>query len=295
MIVGVCHTKTPHMIYENFIEGLKLYGDTYYDVVETYRDWRKVLDMCDVSMQICEGHSRSKEGSVRGNGFRTMIQEHQNKRKKRRLVFETGFIKNDSVSDEAYYQVGYDGMKRKSLCYEKQSPSDRWRALGIKEKPWRKSGEHILIMAQNLEGAGACHLDLKSWWRDTIQKIKTYTDRPIKVRLHPRARVSFPKKIDVEILNKNTTIEDDLKNCWCSIVRTSNSCVDSIINGIPVITPDQMCMSYDISSHSIDEIESPLMPDRSQWLNNLAYCQWSISEIKRGLPWGRLRRYASET
>ena len=48
-------------------------------------------------------------------------------------------------------------------------------------------------------------------------------------------------------------------------------------------------------SYSIDEIESPLMPDRSQWLNNLAYCQWSISEIRRGLPWGRLRKYANET
>jgi len=294
MIVGVCHTKVPHVLYDAFIEGIKKHGDTHYDIVEHHPEWRKVLRMCDVSMQICEGHLRSEDGGVVGNAFRSKIREQQIKNKKRRLVFETGFIKNDATSGESYFQVGYDGMKRSSVFYGENSPKDRWGYLGIKEKPWRTRGSHILIMEQNKLGPGSSHIDIVKWWKQCVNKIRDISDRPIKVRPHPRCIPSFPKNLGVEVLQKGNPIEQDLKDCWCSVVRTSNSAVDSIINGIPVITPDEMCMSYDVSSHSIEDINDPVTPNRTQWLYNLAYSQWSLDEIRKGIPWGRLREFASD-
>jgi hypothetical protein len=31
-------------------------------------------------------------------------------------------------------------------------------------------------------------------------------------------------------------------------------------------------------------IENPLMPDRTQWLNNYAWCEYIVDEIAQGIP-----------
>ena len=36
------------------------------------------------------------------------------------------------------------------------------------------------------------------------------------------------------------------------------------------------------------DIEDPLMPDRTQWLNNYAHTEWTIEEISQGIPLKRL-------
>jgi hypothetical protein len=36
------------------------------------------------------------------------------------------------------------------------------------------------------------------------------------------------------------------------------------------------------------KIESPEMPDRDQWLSDLAYCQWTPAEMRSGVVWKHL-------
>jgi hypothetical protein len=55
------------------------------------------------------------------------------------------------------------------------------------------------------------------------------------------------------------------------------------MNGIPVFT-GQSSLAWDMSMKSLTNINNPLMPDREQWLNNLAYTEWSVPEISQGTP-----------
>ena len=89
-------------------------------------------------------------------------------------------------------------------------------------------------------------------------------------------------------------IEEDLKNAWCTITRTSNGAIDSILEGIPIITEDPVCLTYDISEHSIKNTDKPFYPNmkkRNQWLYDMSYAEWSLEEMRQGLTWKHLREH----
>jgi hypothetical protein len=59
------------------------------------------------------------------------------------------------------------------------------------------------------------------------------------------------------------------------------------MQGIPVfVGPDSL--AYDVGNTDLTKINSPSMPDRTQWLNDIAYTEWTIEEISQGLPIKRL-------
>jgi hypothetical protein len=53
-------------------------------------------------------------------------------------------------------------------------------------------------------------------------------------------------------------------------------------------------LCYDVGNHSLKDIEQPLMPPREQWANKLAYTEWTVPEIREGLPWNRIRTRLEE-
>jgi len=79
-----------------------------------------------------------------------------------------------------------------------------------------------------------------------------------------------------------------LKNAHCMVSYTSGSSIDSILEGVPVIPGSEYNFVYDISSHTLDDIENPKLGDRKQLLYDLAYAQWSVQEIEKGTAWEHL-------
>ena len=70
------------------------------------------------------------------------------------------------------------------------------------------------------------------------------------------------------------------KSCHCSITYTSGLAVDSLINGCPTIACNDGNFCYEVSQNDPLEVENIKYFDRSQWINNLSYCQWDLLEIK---------------
>jgi len=58
------------------------------------------------------------------------------------------------------------------------------------------------------------------------------------------------------------------------------------------VSESSLC--YDVGNHSLKDIEQPLMPPREQWANKLAYTEWTVPEIREGLPWNRIRTRLEE-
>ena len=60
-----------------------------------------------------------------------------------------------------------------------------------------------------------------------------------------------------------------------------------MIQGIPVfVGPDSL--AFDVGCTNLASINGPVMPDRTQWLNDIAYTEWTLEEIEQGIPLKRL-------
>src|SRR5210317_1769342 len=130
-------------------------------------------------------------------------------------------------------------------------------------------------------------------YQKICEEIRNFTDLPIKIKEHPTLLSSWPKVIgvkDVSYLPRMMPIGDAVKNAKVVVAINSNSCVDSLIAGKPVINLDEGSMTWDIAERDFTRINLPPWPDRSQWCNNMAYCNWNPEDLRKGEAWEVLKK-----
>lgn len=164
--------------------------------------------------------------------------------------------------------------------------------LGVTLKPLalRRRGE-ILIATQHsrsLQWEG--QPSIEQWVRNTISQIKKYTNRRIVVRPHPRSQIreKFADAV-IELPRKIVSSYDDFDinfNYHCVINHNSGPCVQSAINGTPIIC-DSSSLAFPVSE-KWENLENPKLPDREEWFLKLAHTEWTVEEIAQGLPLKRL-------
>jgi len=285
MRVAICHTKNApnaNRCLEAAYNGVGECGDT--PVKITQANAHKIYG-CEAMIQMCEYNK------VAGKDFRWWLKRVSNKKLIPRLIMDTGYIRNGRLKGspdfhDRYMACSWQSIKGLGVSLNKNSPPDRWDKLGVSLKPWRKpkgSSQRILVLGQHETGTSTQHINVIDWFQEVIAELPRYTRRPIVMRKHPN-QTEFPEG-DYRILKDGFTIEEDLRDTWCVIARTTNGAVDAIMNGIPVITPDDMSMAYPVSAHDLCEVEDPYMPDRTQWGYDIAYAQWKITEIGYGTMW----------
>ena len=161
-------------------------------------------------------------------------------------------------------------------CYWQMlnAPDDRFKRLNITVRDWRTNGDHILVCpsSPDLES----HYGDHNWLAGTLEILKQHTDRPIRVRHKPRANgTSGPRAATIPF-------EEDCKNAWAVVTHSSIAGVEAAVLGIPVFCRFSSPCNP-IAKQSLSYIEDPAMPDRSGWLNSLAYYQYTEAEIAAGL------------
>ena len=98
-----------------------------------------------------------------------------------------------------------------------------------------------------------------NWTNDTIDKIKRYTDRPIKLRHKPRGRgTSGPSEAKVPL-------SEDLKDAWCVVTSCSIAAVEAMCEGIPVFCHDKS-FATDVAGTELSDIENPYYGGPEPWL-----------------------------
>lgn len=142
---------------------------------------------------------------------------------------------------------------------------DRWLDLDIDIAPWKKDGEHIVVVPLSSYVAKLNGIDPQAWLGQTIHAISQCTDRDIVIK---------PKDSDAPLSHV-------LKRAHALVTLDSNAAVDAAVMGVPVFT-STINAAAPIANFNIADIETPNYPDRQQWLNNLAYQQFTLSEILNG-------------
>ena len=69
--------------------------------------------------------------------------------------------------------------------------------------------------------------------------------------------------------------------------------MQAVFNGVPVFV-SPASLSFDVGNSNIGNINNPNMPDRQLWANKLAYTEWWLDEIAKGIPWDRIKNRLEE-
>jgi len=167
-----------------------------------------------------------------------------------------------------------------------------------KLKPYRHDRNPAILIAtqrtESLQWQGNPSTEV--WLKNIIEKIKSYSDRPIKVRPHPRSLRNFNiPKINIEMPKKIINSYDDFDfdyNYHCIINHNSGPSVQAAIHGTPVIC-DPSSLARPVSIYW-ENIENPLYPDRDEWYLKLCHTEWTVEEISQGIPLKRLEPYLEQ-
>ena len=209
------------------------------------------------------------------------------------IVLEVGGINRGTT-----WKVGLNGINRSAYFGEQNNDRTRADHLGLVCKPWRSNGDFILICGQHNKSLQWQDMPLMSnWFLDTYDEIRKHTDRPILFRPHPRCRLEHIerglKNVHRQEPKQITGTYDDFdmqfNNIHATVSYSSNPGIHSIIDGVPAFVGPSS-LAYDVGN-DIDfwhDIENPLMPDRTQWLNDYAWTEFTIEEISQGIPLKRL-------
>jgi hypothetical protein len=207
------------------------------------------------------------------------------------IVLEVGGIKRGTT-----WKVGLNGINRSAYFGPANNDSSRAEMLGLKLKPWRTDGKYILICGQHDKSfQWETMPKMSDWVINTIQQLQTHYDYPIIFRPHPRCPLLHVEKEFKNVYRQDPrhiagTYDDfDMKfdNIKYTISWSSNPGIHSIINGIPAhVGPSSL--AFDVACPHLLMVDSPLMPDRQQWLNDYAWTEFTVEEISQGIPLKRL-------
>ena len=228
-----------------------------------------------------------------------LIWERFQEKKKPVVVMEVGDLKRNTT-----WKMAINGINRDADFANQTFDDKRWPLFNIQMKPWKQTGNVIIICGQHdTSQQWIKNARMPNWIEQQIKEIRKYTQKPILVRPHPRNNFQFQedKYIDVKVKNPqrdyntydDTDFKKTLKSTWAVVNHSSNPAMESIINGIPVfVSESSLC--YDVGNHVLSDIEQPAMPARQNWANKLAYTEWTTQEIRDGLPWARIRERLKE-
>ena len=278
---------------KRFVTGVRAAGD---DGIVTSQ---KILVKSEVAFIQGWPHPTGKQGSH--NIFRKIVHDFQKKNNDRLLVVDSNLFNYRGQNE--YSRYSFDGVFPDTGTYFWDNPDPaHWQSIscntGIALKDWRIGGDHILLCLQRNGGWSMGTYDIVDWAAATITEIQKYTDRPIRLRPHPGDKSARQHIGNISHLRNVTlsavgsTLMDDLQNCWAVVNHNSSPAVGSVIEGYPVFVTDpakSQCTA--VANTDLSLLETPMTPCRRAWIERIAMCHWSQSEIVSGEAWQHMKKF----
>lgn len=221
--------------------------------------------------------------SVLWNGRMTknqQVYEHYTKNNRPVIIIDVGTLVRGvtwKIARDNITSAGYYG-------HTENLDWDRPARLNIRLA--HSSGKHILIAAQHRNSLQLSGVDLESWIVQQINDLRQHSDRPIRVRPHPRCQLQLsklPKSVRIETPEKLTNTYDSFDidyQCHAVINYNSGPGIQAAIAGTRPIV-DTSSLAYPVSV-LIEDIERPYTVDREQWLVELCHTEYTLAEIEQG-------------
>lgn len=207
------------------------------------------------------------------------------------LYFDKPYNRKWGTTNPEWWRVSINDHSPADYLHTVNFSDQRARQQEWIARPWRESGEHVLIAGHSAKYSAVYNLpNPNDYAASVIATLKGYTSREILYRSKP----SWPGAAAIEgaqfVGGARYRIEDDLKGAHAMVTHGSGACLEALLAGIPTIV-EGPGIAAGISSRDLSEIENPRlapMAECQQLLNNLAHFQWRLDEIRRGDIWRSL-------
>lgn len=304
MKLAVYHRTVPNKknqekidLLKNFSVGAKLVGD---QVIDVHDHQYHTSDVAVIQGWVAENTTSAHLQ------LRNQIITNQLASKKHVIAVDSNVFLYATPGNPLHYlRYSFDSVFPDLGIYcDTNIDSRRWQQisqhLGISLKPYRNSGNHILLCLQRNGGWSMGNYNVVNWALDTIQQLRKHTQRPIRLRPHPGDRQSswYCQQIisacdsTVSQSSLSASLIEDLQNCWAVINHNSSPTVGAAIEGYPVFVTDPVrSQCKDIANTDLSAIENPALPDRQHWVERLSMSHWNFDELKSGQCWQHMRKY----
>lgn len=210
------------------------------------------------------------------------------------IIIEVGNLKRNITWRICLNHINGMGKFANTTNLDHTRPAKLGIALREIDPEWRH--EKILIATQHNKSLQWQDMPTMSdWTLGIIEQIRKRTEMPIIIRPHPRSPMTGIehefKNVDRQVPNKINGTYDDFDidyNYHCVINHNSGPPIHAAIAGTPVIC-DKSSLAYPVSD-TIENIVSPTLPDREEWLVKLCHTEWTVDEIAQGIPITRLEK-----
>lgn len=165
---------------------------------------------------------------------------------------------------DGYFRVVKNGLQSTGVFPYPYVSDERWRALDVPMRPWKRTGKHIVVCPISSYLGNFLGIDPEKWTAAVVREIALHTERPITVK---------PKN--------GEPLQAALKDAWCLVTHSSNAAVDAIVNGTPAIALG--ASSITPVGWKLKDIENPSWPEREEWAWCLADNQFTLDEFRAGL------------
>lgn len=175
------------------------------------------------------------------------------------------------VAENGYIGLDKNGEKLIALAKNHHNGLGEWNyknepARKLEIKPWRKSGDNIVILAQR--GIGERGVAQPQGWEFTMLRyFEKVSKRKIIIKSHPGA------------VKQN--LEPYLENCWAAVTWGSGAAIKALAYGVPVFYQLKGWIGGAAASFSKD-IENPFYSEREEMFNKLSWAQWEVDRIASG-------------
>lgn len=149
-----------------------------------------------------------------------------------------------------------------------------WHPFGLELKPWRETGEDLLILPQRGIGCPGVAMP-PSWLPRAVKNLRRSTARTIRIRRHPGLEKVEPYP--------------DFAGAHAVVTWGSGAAIKAIVAGVPAFydLPDWIgapAARYGATGMAEPEygIEEPFTGDRMPMLERLAWAQWNLAEVASG-------------
>jgi|TARA_Y100000389_G_scaffold149128_2_gene148397 hypothetical protein len=204
------------------------------------------------------------------------------KQNKKVIVLEVGALFRGTT-----WKVGINGINKDATFPKGNNNSDRATQFGLELKPWNTDGSKIVICTQHDKSEQWTNMPtINQWVGNMVNDIRAYTDKEIIIRPHPRCKINIPGVrtiIPKQIPGTYDDFDLEFDDVYAVVNWSSNPATQAVMAGIPVYTGPSS-LAWDVSIKDLQNINDPKLHDRTQWLNNLAYTEWSVPEISQGIP-----------
>jgi len=196
--------------------------------------------------------------------------------KKDWIYIDNGYI--NSGHFDGYYSVTVNAFQCPGTGIFRRG-EERFGRLKMKWalEPPKRNGRHILVLPPTHVFGSLVGINAQDWLKDTLQKLRSHSDRPIVVREKPGSLLPTGKRVIVR-----SSLDEDLKDCYAVVTYNSKAAIECLVKGYRIFTSTKNC-AYDVASHDLATIDDPWdRPELHRWLWALAAQQFTLTEMETG-------------